>query len=89
MCPIYNYSCNDCNHEFDSFRKIATRNEPESEPCPSCAKTGHVQLVIMPVAMTYTTSKLPVNGALRDKLRLIHEKTPGSNIDKSSTITQI
>jgi putative FmdB family regulatory protein len=31
--PIYEYRCNNCNHEFETIQKIS---EPPLQTCPSC-----------------------------------------------------
>ena len=39
--PIYEYRCQDCNHEFELMQKFS---DPAVETCPSCA--GTVQKLI-------------------------------------------
>lgn len=34
--PTYDYQCETCNHQFDKFELIATRDDPCKEPCPEC-----------------------------------------------------
>lgn len=34
--PTYEYSCNDCKHEFEEFRKISER---DTAVCPKCQST--------------------------------------------------
>lgn len=40
--PVYQFHCSSCNEDFDSFRSIAERAAPISEPCPSCGTKGQV-----------------------------------------------
>lgn len=37
--PMYDYQCEACNHQFDRFELIATRDEPCDRPCPDCNET--------------------------------------------------
>ena len=39
--PIYEYRCEDCNHEFERMQKFS---DPPVEACPTCA--GSVQKLI-------------------------------------------
>lgn len=41
--PTYSFKCDSCDHEFDTIRKIAERESPESEPCPACKTVGTVK----------------------------------------------
>lgn len=34
--PTYSYKCESCQHEFESFQKIADRDTPTQTGCPSC-----------------------------------------------------
>lgn len=36
--PVYDYKCKNCGHTFDKVLSISKRNQPESQPCPSCGK---------------------------------------------------
>ena len=36
---MYDYQCEACNHQFDRFELIATRDEPCDRPCPDCNET--------------------------------------------------
>ena len=37
--PTYDYQCEACNHQFDQFQSIASRDAPCEEPCPECNET--------------------------------------------------
>ena len=36
--PNYSFKCESCDHSFETFLKIAERDNPIKEPCPSCKK---------------------------------------------------
>ena len=36
--PMYDYSCQDCEHKFEQMERIDNRLNPESKPCPKCGK---------------------------------------------------
>ena len=40
--PAYTYRCEACKHEFERVYKIADRDLPINEPCPSCNTQGQV-----------------------------------------------
>ena len=88
--PFYDYECK-CGHVWQEFRKIATMYEPIENPCPSCKESGNITKVIgMPGFgdPTRLGLKKPDND-FKNLLQLIHKRTPGSNLDTSSTITKI
>lgn len=93
--PTYTYFCEKCNHKFESFRKIDNRKEPESEPCPSCNEVGFVRqgvseiAVVLSIGVSSMTTKSLRGSAFEEKLNLIHQRTPGSNLDKASTIVNV
>ena len=95
--PIFDYLCSSCNHVWDEFKKIDNRKEPESLPCPKCCMLGSVaqSIVHSPVAMSYTLEasraikKLNNASALKERIQHIHNTTPGSQLNKTSTILDI
>lgn len=36
--PNYGFICKKCEHRFDCYLKMDEREQPLSEPCPSCKK---------------------------------------------------
>ena len=44
--PFYDYQCKKCEHSFNTFKKIDDRNVPTMEKCPSCGKSGCVEMLI-------------------------------------------
>ena len=94
--PTYDYICQSCKNNWEDFRSISNRKEPEGEPCPKCGVTGHVEqsIVLSPIAMSVTLESTRAmkklnNSHFAEKLNEIHRNTPGSNLDKSSTIVEV
>jgi putative FmdB family regulatory protein len=92
--PTYNYICLKCKHEWEETKKISNMNEPLGLPCPNCAehKPGNIEKRIYhapgfgdPVKLGF---QKPDNN-FKDVLRRIHERTPGSQLDQTSTITKL
>ena len=38
--PIYDYECAKCEHHWEQFELIATRDEPCGKECPECGLTA-------------------------------------------------
>ena len=36
--PIYDYTCEACQHFFEESLSISNMNKPTKEPCPECGK---------------------------------------------------
>lgn len=36
--PVYEYKCRGCENIFDRFLSISRKDEPKSQPCPTCGK---------------------------------------------------
>jgi putative FmdB family regulatory protein len=43
--PIYEYKCEGCALEFESFESMSNRDGPLSEPCPECGESRVKKLV--------------------------------------------
>lgn len=87
--PFYDYKCNDCNAEFKKTLKIADRNIPETEPCPSCNKEGVVFMKIgAPVLSDSIRMGLKKNdGGFKEVIQKIHNGVSGSTLDKSRILS--
>jgi len=90
--PTYDYRCNDCSHQWEGIRKIAEMDAPTHEPCPSCGETGNIGRVLMgapsfgdPVRL----GKIKPDNGFKEVLQKIHSRTPGSQLDQSSTLKGI
>ncbi|PID38039.1 MAG: hypothetical protein CSA65_04260 [Proteobacteria bacterium] len=40
--PLYEFTCEACQHTFDAMKPMDRRDEPE--PCPSCGKAAYLQM---------------------------------------------
>lgn len=94
--PIYDYHCSTCNETWEDVHTIADRKLPETVPCPKCNAQDTVSqsIVNTNLGMSYSIEagramKTLHRSAFQDKLSQIHANTPGSNLDKNSTITPI
>lgn len=67
-------------------------NEPLSLPCPSCGREGKIEKRIYYAPLLGDPIRLGImkpDNAFKDVMRRIHDKTPGSQLDKTSSITKI
>ena len=94
--PIYDYHCSACNETWEDVLKMADRKLPEISPCPKCNVRGQVEqsIVNTNLGMSYSLETSRAMKSLgrskfQEKLSEIHANTPGSLLDKSSTITPI
>lgn len=89
--PTYDYKCSGCDNIWDRLLKIADMNIPVITECPFCKEVGKVRRMVSPSHFNDPTRLGMKNagGEFKDLLKLIHNRTPGSNLDKSSTITKI
>lgn len=82
--PLYEYSCDECEHKFDHVSTMVKCNEPLLEPCPYCGENGTVYRI-------YSTGGVVSAGILKaDKnmedsgvqanLERIRENHPKSNM---------
>ena len=60
--PTYEYECSECKHLFEARAKIADRAVATQNPCPSCHKTGTVNLCI---GASNLVSPLSIEGLIR------------------------
>lgn len=80
--PLYDYQCSSCNHTFTEMYRIADRNKPEGDPCPSC-QSHTLQLVIGSPAMGDSV-RLGIrthDDGFREVLSKIHSSTYKSNLN--------
>jgi putative FmdB family regulatory protein len=92
IIPTYNYICTACNHEWEEFQKIANMNAPLACECPSCKELGRIEKRIYhapPLGDSVRLGISKTDGGFKDVMKNIHHRTPGSMLDKTSTITKI
>lgn len=90
--PYYNYICIECNHEWEDFKKISEREIPMKQPCPNCKVEGKIETRLYESAPIGDVVRLGMHkpdSAFKERMQMIHERTPGSRLDKTSTITKI
>lgn len=84
-------SCQDCGYTFEASLKIDKRDELVGADCEKCL-TGKLFRAVNtvafgdPVRMGFGEKN---SGGIRDVLKKIHEKAPGSRLDQTSTINKI
>lgn len=89
--PLYDYRCLECEHTFESFRKMDSRKDPESEACPNCTVVGKVvqslstPLFCDPVRL----GKVKTDSGFQEVLQKIHSRTAGSRLNEFSNITKV
>ena len=93
---LYDYHCSACDSTWEEVHRMDDRKIPEGLPCPSCKAEGMVlqSICVTAPAMSYsletTRSFNKLKGsAFQEKLSRIHAATPGSQLDKQSTIVKI
>lgn len=85
--PTYSYKCSKCSTEFDKVLKIAERDTPCESSC-SCG--GKIEKMVGAAATVYTLSPTSVSNqgrvpdSFKDVLQRVHERTPGSILNKTS-----
>lgn len=56
MCPMYEYRCDECEHEFTYVCSMDKRNDLLSDPCPECgtkevfrlySNAGHIDIGVL------------------------------------------
>jgi hypothetical protein len=70
---------------------MSNYNKANSEPCPSCNETGFVESKISAVAAIdpMRLGRIIPSSEWTEKLNRIHAVTPGSQLDKTSTLTKV
>lgn len=90
--PTYDYRCSKCGNTWERILKIAEKNLPVDEPCPHCQETGGVESFIGGAPLFGDPVRLgrikPDNG-FKEVLQKVHERTPGSQLNQTSTLKGI
>lgn len=81
--PTYDYKCAHCGYAFEKFLSISKRDEPLTEPCPSCNVGGQVEkMVASPLIVSESgdfITKTP--DWFKSRMKAIKKKHPRSTID--------
>lgn len=90
--PYYNYKCSECDHAWEELRKISEMNTPVEQPCPECKVSGKIEKLLSGAPMMgdpLRLGRMKTSDGFKDVLKKIHERTPGSQLDKISTLTKL
>ena len=90
--PTYDYTCVKCEHVWEELRKISESSAPLENPCPHCGEVGNVEKRIFRPPLLGDPIRLGImktDNGFKDVMRSIHERTPGSQLDKTSSITKL
>lgn len=82
--PAYTYHCNNCSHDFEKILKIADRDLPIQEPCPSCNTEGQVHKTILGAPSLGDPVRLGIikpDSGFKEVMQKIHAANPGSNLN--------
>lgn len=75
--PKYSYICKECDERFEKTLKIDDREEPLTEPCPSCGTKHKVERLIEVSNFIYNPSgQIRTTDSFNDRLIEI-KKTKG------------
>jgi len=89
--PIYTYKCLACDAPQDLNKKIAERDNCAEEICKFCATKNTLERQVDAPLVAYS---IAVNGGygsakhasgFNEVLKKIHQRAPGSRLDKTST----
>lgn len=85
--PLYEYQCKTCLAVTEQSQTMANMHVPEGEPCAECGA-----LTVEKVMLTAPSIGDPVrlgirrpSGALKEVLQKVHESTPGSRLNSTSS----
>ena len=82
--PLYDYQCPKCQHEFEKNVKIAIMHE--AQECPEC-QTASTRVIRGAPSMgdPIRLGLIKPSDVFRDRLREIHKKNPGSQLNRTSS----
>ena len=88
--PIYDYTCSECGSHSEITKKIVERDNTENDICTNC---GSIKTLVRGISsalvgysiVTSSSSYGKIPSGFKDVLNRIHERSPGSRLDKTST----
>lgn len=88
--PTYDYECKNCSTHVELVKKISSRDDTTEDTCNTCLSEGTLVRLVSAPLIAYSIS---VNGGygsrvpdgFKDVLKKIHERSPGSKMDKTSS----
>lgn len=88
--PLYNFTCSSCSNTTEINKKISDRDVTNDLICPNCSLVGTLERNLSAPMVGYSItvnggygSKVP--SGFKDVLKKIHENSPGSRMDKTSS----
>ena len=79
--PTYEFRCSSCGHTFDELLKIAEREQPLKEPCPSCSKECVESVLCAPnIGDAIRMGITKIDSRLKERYASIKRHFPGSTI---------
>lgn len=89
--PTYGFTCDECGHSWDEILKIDDRLNPLDENCPHCESRGHIRLQMAAPAMAdpVRLGRIRPDNGFKEVLQKISERTPGSQLEKNSSLTRL
>jgi predicted nucleic acid-binding Zn ribbon protein len=88
--PYYDFTCSVCGSTIELNKKIVERDETTNDMCTKCCNVGTLERSVSSALVGYSTTtsassygKIP--SGFKDVLNRIHERSPGSKLDKTST----
>lgn len=78
--PLYQYRCEECNHEFEMFRRMSEYKLACEEPCPECSAMSVVQVINTHFELMAPdqVGRVKPTASWREHLRNIKKRNPGS-----------
>jgi len=83
--PLYDYQCQECEHNFEISCKISDRGDKKE--CPQCGSLNTTQVIISaPQVNADPIGNNQHRKAFREVLNKIHTKSPGSTLNKNTEL---
>ena len=89
--PTYVFQCDHCEESWERILRMSEYDLPCGEPCPHCATENKVHRVpVMPNhGDPFRMGITKPDSGFKEVLQRIHKRTPGSNLNTSSTLTKL
>lgn len=83
--PLYDFQCSECKQYFEVRCKIAERTQKKE--CPACGSLNTTQAFISaPQVNADPISNNQHRKGFREVLNKIHQKSPGSTLNKTTEL---
>lgn len=74
--PLYEYQCNECGHDFTRMQTIASRKDPEQQPCSECGEMAVQQRISTPAISYSHPGSMKTTDSFNDRLKDIKKAVP-------------